>query len=60
MHRKHQEGASEQFGVEAIGVTEVARDDSVTHQRVSVLAVCFLEEITILLNTTCDGLQATN
>ena len=38
---KHKEGSSEQFGVEAIGVTEVAKDDSDTHQRVSILAVCF-------------------
>ena len=41
VYRKHQESACEQFRAEAIGVTEVAKDDSDTHQRVSILAVCF-------------------
>ena len=44
--RQHLEGASEQFGVDAIGMTEVAKDDSDPHQRVSVLPVCFGREIT--------------
>ena len=42
-YRKHQEGTSEQFGVEAIGITEVARDYSDTHQRVGVLLPAVLE-----------------
>ena len=46
VYRTHQEGASERFGVEAIGVTKVATDDSDTHQRVSVLPVCFGRDIT--------------
>ena len=54
--RTHQEGASEQFGVEAIGVTEVAKDDSDTHQRVSVIPVSFEGEITFArcTSTCCD------
>ena len=31
VYRKHQEGASEQFGVEAVRVIEVAKNDSDTH-----------------------------
>ena len=42
----YQEGASEQFRVKAIGVTEVPKDDSNKHLRVSVLPECFGEEIT--------------
>ena len=50
VYRKHQEGASEQSGVEAIGVTEVSADDSDMYQRVSVLPVCSGRDH-VLLNT---------
>ena len=49
VYRKHQEGASEQFGLEAIGVKGVAKDDSDTHQRVSCSCCMFLNHF--LLDT---------